>query len=222
MGRHAAAKTDVRRTPVNKRLVTVIVLFALVVLVIDQVTKFLAIEALSDGSKIPLIGSWLSLQLTYNSGAAFSFASGATWIFTILATVVIVVVVRIARRIGSVWWAVCLGLLLGGAAGNLIDRLFREPSFGQGHVVDFLNYGDYFIGNVADIAIVVAAIGVAVLAVVGLEIDGSRTGRPAGTDAAADRESAEPGEDVQAAETAAAEAPSVPSPDDTPAGAPSR
>jgi 23S rRNA pseudouridine1911/1915/1917 synthase len=86
-----------------------------------------------------------------------------------------VVVVRSARRLGSVGWAVTLGLLLGGALGNLTDRLLRSPGFGRGHVVDFIDYAGLFIGNVADVAIVVAALAVAVQAVRGIGLDGRRT-----------------------------------------------
>ncbi|WP_448071713.1 signal peptidase II [Georgenia yuyongxinii] len=109
----------------------------------------------------------------YNPGAAFSLATGMTWVFTIVSVVVVVVVVRIARRLGSAWWAVALGMLLGGSLGNLYDRLFRDPGFAEGHVVDFISYGGYFIGNVADIAIVGAAILIGLLAVRGREVNGS-------------------------------------------------
>lgn len=175
MGRHSASSGGPRaprRAP--GRLVWIVLLVALGVLILDQVSKFLAVQSLSEGQRISLVGDWLTLYLVYNPGAAFSFASGATWIFTIIAVVVIVVVIRVSRSLGSVWWSLCLGLLLGGAGGNLIDRLVREPSFGQGHVVDFIAYGNLFVGNVADIAIVLAALGVAVLAVLGIEVDGSR------------------------------------------------
>lgn len=175
MGRYAATEPAPRvRRHVNSALLALLFAVAVAVVVIDQVTKILAVEHLSETRAVPLIGSFISLQLTYNPGAALSFASGSTWVFTIIAIVVAVVVIRISSRIGSRWWAVCLGLLLGGAVGNLIDRLFREPGFAVGHVVDFINYNGWFIGNIADIAIVLAAVGIAVLAVVGIETDGSR------------------------------------------------
>lgn len=180
MGRHSA-EPGTPRVPKRShgRLVWIVLLVALGLLIIDQATKFVAVESLSDGRRVNVIGDWLTFYLVYNPGAAFSFASGATWIFTIIAVVVIVVVIRVAQKLGSVWWALSLGLLLGGAAGNLIDRLFREPSFGQGHVVDFIAYGNWFVGNVADIGIVLAAVSIAILAVVGLEIDGSRPSKKA-------------------------------------------
>lgn len=158
----------------RRHLVAVVFLLAFGVVVVDQVTKFLAVAQLSEGEQIALLGNVLGLSLQYNSGAAFSFATGMTWVFTLIAAVVVVVVVRLSRRIGSAWWAVSLGLLLGGAVGNLIDRLVRDPGFGRGHVVDFINYAGWFVGNVADIAIVLAAVGVGVLAVVGVDIEGEQ------------------------------------------------
>jgi signal peptidase II len=189
MSRHRAAGPARRRRregPVNTRLVALVFLLALVVVVIDQVTKVIATSTLSETEARPLIGDFITLQLVFNPGAAFSFASGMTWVFTIVAIVVVTVVIRLSHRIDSLWWAVLLGLLLGGATGNLIDRLLRQPGFGRGHVVDFLNYGGWFIGNLADVAIVVAAVGIAVLAMVGLEVDGTRAGRQAPGEQAAD------------------------------------
>ncbi len=98
------------------------------------------------------------MRLIFNSGAAFSVGSGSTWLFTIVAAVVVVVVLRMAPRLTSLAWAATMGLLLAGALGNLTDRLVRPPAFLRGHVVDFIDYNGWFIGNVADICIVVAAI----------------------------------------------------------------
>lgn len=177
MSRHRAVGPAVRRRePANTRLVALVLLLALAVVVVDQVTKAIATATLSEDVARPFIGNLITLQLVFNPGAAFSFASGMTWVFTIVAVVVVAVVIRLSHRIGSIWWAVLLGLLLGGATGNLLDRLFRAPGFGRGHVVDFLNYNGWFIGNLADIAIVAAALGIAVLALVGLEVDGTRAG----------------------------------------------
>ncbi len=109
----------------------------------------------------------------YNSGAALSIASGMTWVFTVAAVGVSVVIIRVADRLGSRGWALALGLLLGGAVGNLVDRLVRPPGIGTGHVVDFLAYGGWFIGNVADIAIVVAAVLIVLLTLLGIGMDGT-------------------------------------------------
>ena len=189
MSRHRAAGPAVRRRregPANTRLVVLVFLLAAAVVVVDQVTKVIATATLSEDVARPFLGDFITLQLVFNPGAAFSFASGMTWIFTVVAAVVVTVVVRMSHRIDSGWWAVMLGLLLGGATGNLIDRLVREPGFGRGHVVDFLNYGGWFNGNLADIAIVAAAVGIAVLALVGLELDGTRAGAVRDTDETAD------------------------------------
>lgn len=160
-------------------LVVLLVAVAAVVYAADQVTKWLAVDRLGPGRSVELVGELLQLRLTRNPGAAFSFATGMTWLLTLVAVLVVVVVVRSARRLGSTGWAVALGLLLGGALGNLTDRMLRAPGVGRGHVVDFIAYGHLFIGNVADIAIVLAAVLVGVLALRGRAVDGS-DGTPQG------------------------------------------
>lgn len=142
-------------------------LVALAVVVIDQVTKQWALEALVPYEKHEVLGDFLSIQLVFNSGAAFSLGDGYTWIMTIIAVLVTVGIVYYARRAQSTAAVWLFGIGLGGAIGNLIDRLFRDPSFGQGHVVDMINYNGWFVGNVADIAIVGAAIVLAFMYLVG-------------------------------------------------------
>ncbi|WP_082105197.1 signal peptidase II [Demequina subtropica] len=134
------------------------------VVVADLATKQWALHALTPGVEHPLVGDLLSLQLVFNSGAAFSLGDESTWILTIVALAVTAAIVVYGRRAQSRWSAVLFGLALGGALGNLIDRLFRDPSFGEGHVVDMIKYFDWFIGNVADIAIVGAAIALVIAA----------------------------------------------------------
>jgi signal peptidase II len=158
---------------VRRRLATWVLVLAGVVLVADQLTKWWALSTLETGERVPLVGDLLGLRLVFNPGAAFSIATGMTWVLTIVVVVVVVVILRAVRRIGSRGWAVALGLLLGGALGNLGDRLLRDPGFAQGHVVDMIDYG-VFVGNVADIAIVAAAILVALLGLRGIGIDGRR------------------------------------------------
>jgi signal peptidase II len=160
--------------PRRRALLIALFSIAAVVLVLDQASKAWALDALADGERRQLIGDLLGLQLVFNPGAALSIATGVTWLLTIVATVVIVVVVRASRRIGSRAWAVALGLLLGGALGNLVDRWIREPGPARGHVVDFIAYAHWFVGNVADIAIVVAAVMVVILAATGVHLDGTR------------------------------------------------
>lgn len=137
------------------------------VVVIDQVSKQWVLNNLVEGAVHPLIGDWLGIELVFNSGAAFSFGNSTTWLLTIFAIVVTAGIVYYARRAQTTAAVWVFGIGLGGAIGNLIDRLFRAPSFGQGHVVDFIKYGDWFIGNVADIAIVGAAILVVLMGIFG-------------------------------------------------------
>src|SRR5690349_2289529 len=125
--------------PGRRVLVVALLAIAGVVLALDQLAKAWAVDTLADGRSIHVVGELVQLRLFRNPGAAFSFATGTTWIFTLIAIVVSVVIIRTSRRLGSRGWALALGLLLGGAIGNLLDRLFREPAFGQGHVVDFVD-----------------------------------------------------------------------------------
>lgn len=158
------------------RYVAVLWSLALIVVVVDQLTKAWAVSALADSRRISLLGHWLGFVLVRNPGAAFSFATGWTWVFTAVAVVVTVVVLRVSRRLGSMWWATTLGLVLGGSVGNLIDRLIRNPGVFRGYVVDFIDYGGFFVGNIADVAIVGAALAIMALSLVGVELDGRRTG----------------------------------------------
>jgi signal peptidase II len=154
------------------------------VLVLDQATKTAVVAHLAEGERRRLVGSILQLQLTRNAGAAFSTATGMTWVLTVVAVAVVVVVVRVASRLQSQIWAVTLGLLLGGALGNLSDRLFRAPGVARGHVVDFLELPHWPIFNVADSAIVTAGVLVVLLTLLGVGLDGvdERSGPRTGPD----------------------------------------
>ena len=138
----------------------VVAVVAAVALVADLASKKWALSALADGATYPLGTRFLTLHLVHNPGAAFSLGSEFTWVFTVLSVGIIAAAAWYSLRVESVWLAVLLGLLIGGALGNLYDRLTRPPAFGQGEVVDFISYGDLFVGNVADIWIVGAAVGV--------------------------------------------------------------
>jgi signal peptidase II len=151
------------------------------VLVLDLVTKLVVVATLSDREPVRLLGGLVYLTEARNTGAAFSFAEGATVVFTLIAVAVSVVIVRSARRLHSAGWAVALALVLGGAVGNLVDRVFRDPGFLRGGVVDFIQIGWWPIFNVADSAIVCGGVLGALLAFRGVEFDGSR-----GRDRAAD------------------------------------
>jgi signal peptidase II len=149
------------------------------VLLTDLVTKVVVVATVEPGEDIRLLGGVLYLTQLRNMGAAFSFAEGATLLFSLIAVVVAVVIVRSARRMYSTGWAVALGLVLGGALGNLVDRVFRDPGFMRGGVVDFLSVfapdGRIWpVFNVADSAIVCGGILGAFLALRGVEFDGSR------------------------------------------------
>lgn len=145
------------------------------VLLLDLVTKALAVRELSDRDPISLLGGALTLRLVRNPGAAFGMAQGMTLVFTAVAAVVAVVILRMARRLHNGWWAVALGLVLGGALGNLVDRLFREPAPGRGHVVDFLELPRWPVFNLADSAIVAAGFLMVLLAARGIPHDAPRT-----------------------------------------------
>jgi signal peptidase II len=156
------------------RLFVALFIVALPVYVADQLTKVWAAGNLAPNQPRELIGSVLQLNLTRNSGAAFSIGTGATWILTAIACSVVLFVVITARRLGSRGWTLALGLLLGGSLGNLTDRMFRAPGPGRGQVVDFLQLPHYPIFNIADSAIVSAAVLIAVMAFRGVGIDGTR------------------------------------------------
>lgn len=202
----SAAPTDRRLQPGRGRYLRLLWVLAAAVLLLDQLTKVWALEALADGTRRALLGSVLGLRLVFNPGAAFSFANSQTWLLTVVALAVVVFVLRVSRRLGSRAWTVALALVLGGASGNLVDRLLRAPGVGRGHVVDFIDYG-VFVGNVADIAIVVAAALIMWLSVTGRELEGEAAGT--GSEAAGEapgqaraeaRESGAPGAQAQEAQ----------------------
>jgi signal peptidase II len=123
----------------------------------DFATKTWALTSLSSSEPRKIIGSFLQLTLVHNPGAAFSFATGFTLVFSLLALSVVVAVVYFAPKITSGGWQLCIGLLLGGVLGNLTDRIFREPSFLNGHVIDWIQIPSWPVFNLADSAICIAA-----------------------------------------------------------------
>ena len=164
-------------TPAQPRRVLLFALVALAALVLDVLSKVIVAAKLGDGHQVKLLGGGIYLVETRNSGAAFSVGTGATVVLTLVAIAVVVFILRTASRMRSTGWAVSLGLVLGGALGNLADRLFREPGVGRGHVVDwislFANDGHVWpIFNLADSAIVCGAVLAAILAIRGIDIDG--------------------------------------------------
>lgn len=167
-------KVTTGRPAPRRLLYLALVVVAVPLYAADQLTKAWATANLRPEQPRELIGSVLQLNLIRNSGAAFSIGTGATWILTLIACSVVVFILVSARRLGSRGWALALGLLLAGSLGNLTDRMFRAPGPGRGHVVDFLQLPHYPIFNIADSAIVSAAILIAVLAFRGINIDGTR------------------------------------------------
>ncbi|WP_130014695.1 signal peptidase II [Serinicoccus sediminis] len=153
-----------------------VLLVALLWAGLDQATKVWAESALTRGEPVPVIGDLLQLHLTYNSGAAFSLGTGWTGVVTTIATLVSIAIIWQAFRTRSLAWALTLGLLLGGAVGNLVDRYFRPPSVGLGHVVDFLALPNFPVFNIADMGVTTAAVLIVVLSLRGYHPDGTREG----------------------------------------------
>ena len=157
-----------------RRGTALLAVVAVVVLALDIATKVLVVAELEGRRTLELLGGQLLIRVSRNPGAAFSFGQGATVVFTAIAATVVVVILRVSRRLGSRGWALSLGLLLGGASGNLVDRVFRSPGPGRGAVVDFIDFQVWPSFNVADSAIVTGGVLAVLLSMKGIEIDGSR------------------------------------------------
>ncbi|MGI5487189.1 signal peptidase II [Microtetraspora malaysiensis] len=145
-------------------------MLAAVVLLADQLSKIWAVSALSGGERVTVLPRLLEFHLVYNPGAAFSFATEATPVFAVAAAVAVAGILYAGRRLRSAAWACALGGMLGGAASHLLDRLARSPGFGRGHVVDFIDYGGLFVGNVADIALTASCALLALLTLRGIPL----------------------------------------------------
>jgi signal peptidase II len=150
------------------------------VFVADLISKTIVVATLSDRAPLRLLGGLLTLRELRNSGAAFSIGTSVTVVFSLIALGVIVAILRSARRLRSIPWAITLGLLLGGATGNLGDRLFRSPGFLRGDVVDWIELPHWPVFNVADSSIVCGGVLAVLLAARGISLDGRRhqAGRP--------------------------------------------
>jgi signal peptidase II len=186
-----ATPSDEKRGRVSARAMVVVAAFAVGVWALDQLVKYLIVENLEVGQLVPLLGEVLQLHFVKNSGAAFSLASGFTWVLSIIAVGVIIFIIWFASRIRSIAWAVTFGLVLGGALGNVTDRLFREPGFGVGHVIDYIQvWGFPAIFNIADIAVVTGMGLFLLLTLRGVGLDGTRHGKAADAEAEPDPEPA--------------------------------
>jgi signal peptidase II len=155
----------------RRRRLRLLLSVAFVVLALDVVTKVLAVRLLTPGQPVSIIGDTVTWTLVRNSGAAFSMATGYTWVLTLVATGVVIGIIWMGRRLVSPWWALGLGMILGGALGNLVDRFFRSPGPLRGHVVDFLSIGWWPVFNVADPAVVGGAILLVGLSLFGFDFD---------------------------------------------------
>jgi signal peptidase II len=162
-----------------RRRVGLLFAVAAAVYVTDVVTKAIVVATLSGHRPVRLLGGLLHLLVLRNSGAAFSIGTSMTVVFTLIALGVIFFILRTSRRLRSLPWAITLGLLLGGATGNLTDRLLRSPGVFRGDVVDWIQLPHWPVFNVADSAIVCGGILAVLLAARGYGLNGSRDGHPA-------------------------------------------
>ncbi|NYD79513.1 signal peptidase II [Arthrobacter cupressi] len=174
---HYSGTTEPERTTRRMRRPALLWLFAgfaVFAYAFDQLTKLWVTGTMVEGERIPVLPPLLHWYYIRNSGAAFSIGENVTWVFTLVMAGVSVAIFFQLRKLGSVWWALALGLLLGGALGNLTDRLFREPAFGMGHVVDFIQLPNFAIFNIADSAVVSAVTVICLLTLRGIGLDGRK------------------------------------------------
>lgn len=165
--------------PLPPRRALVLIGTAVVVFALDLVTKIVALARLEGREPVRVLGGFVHLQIVRNPGAAFSIATGMTWVLALVAVGVVVAIIWILPKLRSTGWAIGLGLVLAGALGNLVDRFFRAPGPLRGHVVDFVSLfgpnGEVWpVFNVADSGIVVGGILIVLMSVLGREYDGRR------------------------------------------------
>jgi signal peptidase II len=181
-GRVSQSSSQPANDPRPPRRGLLLVLVALVVVTADVLTKVAVVAALEGERPVRLLGGFAYLQLVRNPGAAFSMATGMTWVLSLIAISVVIGIIWILPRLRSIGWAIGLGLVLAGALGNLTDRIFRAPGPLRGHVIDFVSVfgpnGEYFpVFNVADSAIVCGGALIVLLALLGRDYDGRSTRR---------------------------------------------
>ena len=172
------------RTGFTRAAVATLGVTAVLAVLLDQVVKHLSTEHLTEGEPVRVLGGLIYLSLLRNGGAAFSLGSDYTWVFPMITLAVIVWIAWMTRKLRSVPWAISLGLVLGGALGNLIDRLFRAPGPFEGHVIDMISlfapYGQGFaVFNIADSCLSAGVVLAVLLELTGRQRDGSRAHRPA-------------------------------------------
>lgn len=174
-----AVPTDGASPPARRswKLMLLFGAVGLLILFLDQLTKALALQHLTPGEPVNVIGTFLKFNLIRNSGAAFSLGEGYTPYISAIQIIVALGVIYLSRKLGSAGWAVAFGFLFGGAVGNIIDRIFREPSPFHGHVVDFLQTPHWAIFNVADMAVTSAAALLVIQTLRGIRLDGTKEER---------------------------------------------
>ncbi|WP_017572693.1 signal peptidase II [Nocardiopsis halotolerans] len=165
--------TTTDNTGVRPRRYLLLLLVALAAIGVDFLTKEWTLASFSEGERLDVIGDLVQFTLVFNTGAAFSMGTDITWVFTCVAMLVVIVIGVMGLRVRSVWWGVTLGLMMGGAAGNLLDRLFRDPAPFHGAVVDFISVGTFPVFNIADSCVVVGACLVVLLTFRGINLDGT-------------------------------------------------
>jgi signal peptidase II len=164
-------------TQASTRRIALLGAVAVTVIVVDLLTKLAVVGHMSMNETRDVVGSLLRITYTRNAGAAFSFGEGMTAVFGLVAIAVVIAIVRTARSLRSLTWAITLGLLLGGALGNLGDRVFRSPGFLRGHVVDWIQLPHWPVFNLADSAIVCGGVLAVLLSWRGIAVDGSHEKR---------------------------------------------
>lgn len=169
----AAAEPEPARGPRGRRRIAALFLVAALAYALDLGSKLLVVAKLEHRDSIRVLGDWLQLDVIRNPGAAWGIGEAFTIVFTVIAAAVIVVIARLAKKLYSTPWAIALGLLLGGALGNLTDRIFRAPGVFEGAVVDFIAPKNYPVFNLADSAIVCGGILIVVLSFRGIDPDGT-------------------------------------------------
>ncbi len=169
----AETSTPVPTRSTSRSLLWLVLVVAGTILLIDQLTKVWAVARLEGQPPIEVVGELLSFTLVRNPGAAFSFGGGYTFIFSLVAIAIAVFVVYKARQLHSIAWAIALGGVLGGAVGNLTDRIFRDPGALNGAVVDFIAFPNFPVFNVADMAVVGSAGLIILLVFRGVPLDPS-------------------------------------------------
>jgi len=165
--------TTAQRTP---RYLGLVVAVMLAIGAVDQGVKQLMLNWLEPGVPQPVIGDWFRFYLLFNSGAAFSMGENLTWVFTAIQLAFVLGALWVGPRMTSKWEALGVAMIAGGALGNLIDRLFRDPGFWFGHVVDYISVGNFAVFNLADAAITVGVV-VFILGTIAAEMKGGGNGR---------------------------------------------